>query len=134
MVFLQKGSRRQSRSRNSFLTFILYRFLRILSRFTTRWAILNLVWIEGKTHIPSAFKFGVDKKCLALKKHIPTAVRFGVDGICDRVTRRATPLSRCRSSYYFSLFGTSSGTPASSRDCFSNLSIARVMVCPFSSA
>ena len=97
-------------------------------------AILNLVWIEGKTHIPSAFKFGVDKKCLALKKHIPTAVRFGVDGICDRVTRRATPLSRCRSSDYFSLFGTSSGTPASSRDRFSNLSIARVMVCPFSSA
>ena len=52
MVFLQKGSRRQSRSRNSFLTFILYRFLRILSRFATRWSILNLVWIEGKTHIP----------------------------------------------------------------------------------
>ena len=63
-------------------------------------AILNLVWIEGKTHIPSAFK-------------------FGVDGIFDRVTRRATPLSKCRSSYYFSLLGTSSGTPASSRDCFS---------------
>ena len=43
-------------------------------------AILNLVWMEGQKHIPTAVRCGVDETPPVPENHIPTAVKSGVDG------------------------------------------------------